>query len=133
MAKRILLAEDEPAIARLVEFKLAKEGYHVTCASDGKTALKMAKEGQFDLLLLDVLMPKLDGFQVLERVRSDPALKDIPVVLLTAKGQEEDRARGTELGATDYIIKLFNPQELAERIGRILEVEVGPGEDSARR
>lgn len=132
--KRILLVEDEPAIARLVEFKLCREGYRVTCVEDGEAALTaLAEETKFDLLLLDVLMPKLNGFQVLERLKRDPASGGIPVIMLTAKGQGEDIATGTKLGANDYIIKPFNLDVLVERVERILEASDGPGEDTAGR
>jgi len=101
--------------------------------ADGEAALSALREAEFDLVLLDALMPKLDGFQVLARMKKDKALAGIPVAMLTAKGQGADMATGTELGADDYIIKPFNPDELVERIEKILEVSDGPREDTAGR
>lgn len=119
--KRILLVEDEPEIARLVQFKLEREGLGVTWVDDGQKALERAQHEPFDLILLDGMMPKLDGFQTLQAIRQDPKLKATPVVMLTAVGQERDVRRGLQLGAADYIVKPFNPQELFERIRRVLE------------
>jgi len=125
MAKRILLAEDDPQIARLVSFKLEKEGYEVACAEDGEKALVAIKDGHFDLILLDIMMPVIDGFQILERLKGDPALRDIPVIMLTAKGQEQDILAGQAIGADDYIVKPFNLSELVERVRRAIESAPG--------
>ena len=122
MTKKILLAEDDPQIARLVSFKLQKAGYEVTCVEDGEETLNSARDGDFDLILLDIMMPVLNGFQVLERLKEDPALKDIPVVMLTAKGQEQDMLTSREIGADDYIVKPFNLNELVERLERAMEL-----------
>ena len=119
--KHILLAEDDPQIARLVKFKLEKEGFHVTWVEDGQQVLERVRREAFDLILLDGMMPHLDGFQTLEALRQDKAFSAIPVVMLTAKGQERDVQKGLELGASDYILKPFNPQELATRVKRLLE------------
>jgi DNA-binding response OmpR family regulator len=121
MVKRILLAEDDPQIARLVSFKLQKEGYEVTCAEDGGKTLAAVKDGRFDLILLDIMMPVIDGFQILEKLKGDPALKDIPVIMLTAKGQEQDILASREIGAADYIVKPFNLSELVERVEKAIE------------
>ncbi len=98
---------------------------------DGEAVLATLGEAEFDLILLDVLMPELDGFQVLKKIKEDPALKDILVVMLTAKGQGRDIATGTELDADDYTVKPFNPDELVERVDRISEMRYGARKDTA--
>ena len=120
MAKRIVLAEDEPQIARLVEFKLKKEGYQIVWKENGEEALKAIKADRPDLILLDVMMPVMDGYEVLRRVKEDENLKSIPVVMLTARAQERDVVKGIDLGAEDYITKPFHPAELLARVKRIL-------------
>ncbi len=120
MIKKIVLAEDEPQIARLVEFKLKKEGYQVVSKGNGEEALAAIKAEKPDLILLDVMMPVMDGYEVLRRVKEDENLKNIPVVMLTAKAQERDVVKGIDLGADDYITKPFHPAELLARVKRIL-------------
>ena len=120
MAKKIVLAEDEPQIARLIEFKLEKEGYEVTWKENGEEALKAIKTDKPDLILLDVMMPVMDGYEVLRRLKEDENLKSIPVVMLTARAQERDVVKGIDLGAEDYITKPFHPAELLARVKRIL-------------
>jgi len=120
MIKKIVLAEDEPQIARLVEFKLKKEGYQVVSKGNGEEALAAIKAEKPDLILLDVMMPVMDGYEVLRRVKEDENLKNIPVVMLTAKAQERDVVKGIDLGAEDYITKPFHPAELLARVKRIL-------------
>jgi len=120
MAKKIVLAEDEPQIARLVEFKLKKEGYQVICKGNGEEALAAIKTEEPDLILLDVMMPVMDGYEVLRRVKEDENLKNIPVVMLTARAQERDVVKGIDMGADDYITKPFHPAELLARVKRIL-------------
>ena len=119
--KKILLAEDEPHIARLVIFKLEREGYKVIWAKDGGEALESIKKSKPDLVLLDVMMPVMDGFEVLKKVKEDERLWKIPVIMLTAKGQIKDVEKGFDLGSDDYIIKPFRPAELVARIRRKLE------------
>ncbi len=123
MTKKIVLAEDEPQIARLVEYKLKKAGYHVICKGNGEEALEAIKAEKPDLILLDIMMPIMDGYEVLKRVKEDENLKNIPVVMLTARTQERDVVKGIELGAEDYITKPFHPAELLARVKRILERE----------
>lgn len=113
---KVLLAEDDPHIARLVAFKLEKEGFRVTIAEDGERALERARAEPFDLILLDIMMPVLDGLQVLQELQQDPRLKGIPVVMLSAKGHERDVERALSLGAVDYVVKPFHPQKLVERV-----------------
>ena len=122
MSKRIVLAEDEPQIAKLVKFKLEKEGFEITWKDNGGDALDTIKQTRPDLVILDVMMPVMDGYHVLKKVKEDPELKHIPVIMLTAKGQERDVVKGFDLGSEDYIVKPFRPAELVARIKKILEV-----------
>lgn len=119
--KRVLLAEDDPHIARLVAFKLERAGFALSIAEDGEEALRKLRQGAFDLVLLDIMMPVRDGLQVLEELQSDPQLKGVPVVMLSARGHERDIERALALGAVDYIVKPFDPQELVERVLRALQ------------
>ena len=115
MAIKVLAVDDEPNVLRLIEIKLSKAGFNVLTASDGEAGLKKAFDEKPDIVLLDVMMPKLDGYSVLEAIKTqmDPA----PIVLmLTAKGQESDVVRGLTTGADDYIIKPFAPRELVSRV-----------------
>lgn len=120
MAKKIVLAEDEPQIARLIEFKLKKEGYEVTWKENGEEALEAIKAEKPDLVLLDVMMPVMGGYEVLRRLKEDENLKSIPVVMLTSRAQERDVVKGIDLGAEDYITKPFHPAELLARVKGIL-------------
>jgi len=120
MAKKIVLAEDEPQIAKLVEFKLKKEGYQVTWKKNGEESLKAIKEEKPDLILLDVMMPVMDGYEVLRQVKEDEQLRDIPVIMLTARAQERDVVKGIDSGVENYITKPFHPAELLARVKRIL-------------
>ncbi len=116
----ILVAEDEPQTAQLIEFKLKQQGYAVTIVSNGEQALKMLSVNPPSLLILDGMMPVMDGFEVLRRVREDQATRAIPVIMLTAKSREKDVVTGLELGASDYIVKPFSPAELVARIKKVL-------------
>ena len=120
MTKKIVLAEDEPQIARLIEFKLKKEGYDVTWRENGEEALQAIKAEKPNLILLDVMMPVMDGYEVLRRLKEDENLKSIPVIMLTARAQEKDVVKGIDMGAEDYITKPFHPAELLARVKRIL-------------
>ncbi|TET43677.1 response regulator [Candidatus Aerophobetes bacterium] len=120
MTKRIVLAEDEPQIAKLVEFKLKKEGYQVTWKENGEEALEAIKRERPDLILLDIMMPVMDGYEVLRQIKEDEKLRDIPVIMLTARAQERDVVKGIDSGAEDYITKPFHPAELLVRVKRIL-------------
>ena len=120
MTRRIVLAEDEPQIARLIEFKLKKEGYDVTWRENGEEALKAIKEDKPDLILLDIMMPVMGGYEVLRRLKEDENLKSVPVIMLTARAQEKDVVKGIDMGAEDYITKPFHPAELLARVKRIL-------------
>ena len=120
MTKKIVLAEDEPQIARLIEFKLNKEGYSVIWKENGEEALKAIKEHKPDLILLDIMMPVMGGYEVLRRLKEDENLKSVPVIMLTARAQEKDVVKGIDMGAEDYITKPFHPAELLARVKRIL-------------
>jgi DNA-binding response OmpR family regulator len=115
MAK-ILVAEDERPIGDMVAFKLTNSGHQVIRARDGEEALALAVAERPDLVLLDVMMPALNGFEVLQRLKADPALAAVPVIMLTAKGRERDVLTGLQAGAVDYIVKPFSLKELAARI-----------------
>jgi DNA-binding response OmpR family regulator len=112
----VLVADDDPDILQLVSFRLERSGYEVMSAEDGEQALNAALERTPDLALLDVMMPKLDGYEVTARLRSHERTRHTPVILLTARVQEADVTRGIEAGADDYVAKPFSPQELRERV-----------------
>ena len=116
----VLVADDDPDILTLVGFRLERAGYEVLPARDGEEALALALERRPDLAIIDVMMPKLDGYEVTQRLRKDPATSGMPVILLTARVQEADITRGFEAGADDYIKKPFSPQELRARVQAIL-------------
>lgn len=117
MAKeKILVIDDEEDILELVRYNLAKEGYHVFCVPSGELALKKALEENPDLILLDLMLPGVDGLDVCKRLKSDPLTSAIPIVMLTAKGEDADIVSGLELGADDYVTKPFSPRVLLARI-----------------
>ena len=119
--KKILLAEDEKMIADMYSTKFTLEGYEVVTARDGAEALAMAKSEKPDIILLDIIMPKLDGFVVLKSIREDAILKSTPVILLTNLGQEDDIKKGKQLGADDYFVKAnHSPQEIVEKVKTVL-------------
>lgn len=118
---RVLLIEDNPGISRLVEFKLSHEKMKVVVADNGITGLAKAKEWMPDLILLDVMLPGIGGFEVLQAIRDDPQTKDLKVIMLTSKNREEDLERGFSLGVLEYISKPFKLGELMMRIYRALE------------
>jgi diguanylate cyclase (GGDEF)-like protein len=120
MKDRILVVDDDPDILQFVEMNLDMEGFDTQTAESGRVALEVARERPPDLILLDVMMPELDGLTVLRRLRSSPATASIPVVLLTAKALAEDRVRGLDLGADDYITKPFDIEELLARVKAVL-------------
>lgn len=116
----ILVAEDERDIRELIAFTLKYHGFEVITADNGEQALQLASEARPDLLLLDVRMPRLTGYEVCQQVKQQPSTCDIPVVFLSAKGQEAEILQGRQAGAVDYILKPFSPQELAERLKAVL-------------
>jgi CheY-like chemotaxis protein len=117
----ILVADDDDDVRELVVFRLERAGYQVVTASDGQEAVQVALERPPDVCVIDVMMPKLDGYEVTERLRASPGLAEVPIVLLTASVQEAAVNRGLEAGASDYIKKPFSPQELVERIAAALD------------
>jgi two-component system phosphate regulon response regulator PhoB len=118
---KILVVDDEPEAVELVEFNLKGAGYEVSTAADGAEALNKARRIQPNLVILDVMMPEIDGMEVCKLLRRDPATSAIPIIMLTAKASEVDRVLGLELGADDYVVKPFSPRELVLRVKKILE------------
>jgi len=118
----ILVVDDEPALLRLMEFMLRREGYTLLTATNGDEAIEVIYERRPDLIILDIMMPKRDGYQVTEMIRSsdDPAITSIPIVMLSAKAQDEDIVRGREMGVEEYITKPFEPEHLASVVAGIL-------------
>ena len=117
---RILIAEDEPDIRDLVAFTLRFAGHDVTPTSNGEEAFQQASQVMPDLILMDVRMPKMTGYEACRAMKADPALKDIPVVFLSAKGQDTEIQTGMDLGAEEYLLKPFAPDQLTQRIKEIL-------------
>ena len=118
--ERILIVDDEEDILELVSYNLAKEGYHVTGALSGEDAFKKAQSEKFDLIVLDLMLPGIDGLEVARRLKHDQKTAGIPIVMLTAKGEEADIVTGLELGADDYIAKPFSPRILVARVKVVL-------------
>ena len=119
--KLILLVEDDEFLSELYATKLGLEGYEVILASDGEKGLKLIKEKQPDLILLDIILPKLDGFEILSKIKADKILKKIPVILLTNLSQKDEVKRGLDLGADDYLSKAhFMPSEVVKKIKQVL-------------
>ena len=120
MASRVLIVEDERDIRDLVLFHLEREGFQVSSASSGEEALRQVRHVSPDLVLLDLMLPAMGGLEVCRKLRQDPATVALPIVMLTAKGDEVDRVLGLELGADDYIVKPFSPKELLARVRAVL-------------
>lgn len=117
MAKKILLVEDEEIVIDLLQRKLQKEGYDILVARDGKEGLEKMREAKPDLVLLDIIMPKMSGFEVMEEMTKDPTLKEIPIIVISNSGQPVELDRAKELGARDWLIKTeFDPQEVLEKV-----------------
>lgn len=121
MPARILIAEDEPSIVLSLEFLLQDAGYEVVVARDGDEALRMAKRTTPDLIVLDIMLPLLDGFEVCRRIRADPAFDNTRILMLTARGRESGLEKSLMLGADDYMTKPFSTRELTKRIGELLK------------
>lgn len=118
--KRILICDDDPVILRLLEVNLQLEGYEVLSADNGESAIEVAREDQPDLIVLDIMMPRLDGYETCARLKEDDDTKNIPVVFLSAKAQQSDIDKGKAFGIADYLTKPFDPNELIETVGRLL-------------
>jgi two-component system, OmpR family, phosphate regulon response regulator PhoB len=129
--ERILVVDDEPDIVALVAYHLAKSNYRVTTASNGTDALSIARQERPSLLVLDLMLPGMSGFDVLEHLRAEEGTRHIAVLMLTARKEEQDRIRGLSLGADDYLTKPFSPQELVLRVGAILRRTTGAGDAPA--
>lgn len=121
MAKKILVVDDERHIVRLVEVNLTRAGYEVVTAYDGVEALEKMEEEQPDMVVLDVMMPRMDGFEVLKHLQAEAKYKDIPVIMLTAKAQDADIFKGWQSGVSSYLTKPFNPKELLVFVQRIFQ------------
>ena len=119
-AERVLVVDDEPDIVALVAYHLVKAGYRVSTAASGPDAVTQAKADRPAILVLDLMLPGMSGFEVLEQLRADESTREVAVLLLTARKDEPDRIRGLSLGADDYLTKPFSPQELVLRVGAIL-------------
>ena len=117
---KILVVDDEVYIVHILDFSLGMEGYEVVTALDGEEALAKSLEHKPDLIVLDIMMPKMDGYEVCKRLKAEASTRSIPVILLSAKGRNVDQKMGFDAGAEDYITKPFSPRKLVERINTIL-------------
>jgi two-component system, OmpR family, phosphate regulon response regulator PhoB len=134
MTPHVLVVEDEDSLATLLQYNLQKEGYEVTLAGDGEEALMMVDERLPDLIVLDWMLPKVSGIEVCRRLRQRNETRNVPVVMLTARGEETDRVRGLDTGADDYVVKPFSMTELGARIRAVLRrIRPGLAEDRVRR
>jgi two-component system alkaline phosphatase synthesis response regulator PhoP len=118
--KKILVVDDEKDLTALVSLHMKMAGFEVLTASNGEKALDLSRIEKPDLIILDLMLPKIDGWQVCERLRQDIATRDIPVIMLTARAETEDKLKGFEVGADDYVTKPFSPRELVARVKRVL-------------
>ena len=130
MTKRVLIVDDEPRYLRLLEANLRTEGYEVITAQDGQQAVDVFSSQPIDLVLLDIMMPRLDGFGATQRIRE---FSSVPIIILTAKGEEQDRVRGLDLGADDYLVKPFSATELLARVRAVLRRAQVPSESGQAR
>ena len=122
---RILIVDDEPNIVLALELLMKREGYEIRTVGDGEAAVEAAKQFRPDLILLDVMMPRMDGYEVCQRLRADPALKDVAIVMLTAKGREVEREKGMALGADLYITKPFSTRDVVSKVREVLASKPG--------
>jgi two-component system, OmpR family, phosphate regulon response regulator PhoB len=120
MKPQILVVEDEPPLVEVLRYNLEKEGYLVDVAEDGAAALDKARRNIPDLIVLDWMLPELSGIEVCRQLRADPDTKEVPVIMLTARGEEADRIKGLASGADDYVVKPFSPAELLARVRAVL-------------
>lgn len=123
MTHRVLVVEDEPNIVDSLSFLMKQAGFAVQVARDGDAALRVLESQLPDLILLDVMLPRRDGYDVCRAIRANPAWRGVKVIMLTAKGRELDRRKGLELGADDYITKPFSTREIVERVRDLLELD----------
>jgi len=120
MTLKIMIAEDEPAQAEILQYNLDKEGFDCVVAKDGEEALALLEEQIPDLLVLDWMLPKVSGIEVCRRLRKQKKTKNLPILMLTARGEEDDKIRGLEVGADDYVVKPYSPRELVARVQSLL-------------
>jgi DNA-binding response OmpR family regulator len=120
---KVLVVDDEVYILHILDFSLGAEGFEVITAADGEQALAKARAERPDLIVMDIMMPRLDGYETCRRLKSYPETREIPVLLLTARGREEDRQKGIDCGADDYITKPFSPNKLIRRVSGILGIK----------
>jgi len=129
--KRILVVDDEPHLIRSLTFILGKEGYEIDMAGDGEEALKKIRLNKPDLIFLDIMMPKKNGYEVCETIRNDPGLKDIYIIMLSAKGWDIDREKALEVGANEFMSKPFSPMDAVSRTNKILNTHPLSGSAAA--
>ena len=128
MPKKVLIADDEPNIVMSLEFLMQRAGYQVQVASNGEEALRFATESSPDLMLLDVMLPRMSGFEVCQKVRENPACGAMKIIMLTAKGRDTEMAKGLALGADAYVTKPFSSRELTRQVGELLGEGGTPGD-----
>ncbi|OGO43807.1 MAG: hypothetical protein A2137_02685 [Chloroflexi bacterium RBG_16_58_8] len=121
MSKKILVIEDDPATSRLVDYSLRHEGYEVTLAANGLEGIRKAHVEAPDLVILDVMLPGMDGFEICHRLRSEPATARLPILMFSAKAQDIDKNTGLKVGADDYLAKPAAPAEIVSRVEKLLE------------
>ena len=129
----ILVVEDETALAEVLRYNLESEGFQVAVARDGRTAMEQIQDAPPDLVILDWMLPEMSGLDLCRTMRRRPELRDVPVIMLTAKGEEYDRVRGLDAGADDYVVKPFSPKELIARVRAVLRrTKAGAGGEPLR-
>jgi DNA-binding response OmpR family regulator len=133
MSKTILVVDDEPGIVEIVRVNLEAEGYHILTAPDGAEGLEIIRDRRPDLVILDVMMPRMSGWEVLRHIEADLNTAGLPVIMLTVKAGTMDIVRGLEQGAVEYITKPFDPMDLVERVHFVLEQTDARGRDAHRR
>ena len=126
MNEKILVIEDDPTALRLLEYTLAGEGYRVLTATNGLAGIRKAQDEQPDLIILDVMLPGLDGFEICHRLRMEPQTAQLPILMLSAKAQESDKATGFKVGADDYLTKPADPSEIVRRVKNLLAQRATP-------
>ena len=129
--EKILVVDDEEDILELVRYNLAREGYHVSCATSGEAALKVSASESIDLIILDLMLPGIDGLEVARRLKEHASTRDTPIVMLSAKGEEADIVTGLELGADDYVTKPFSPRILIARIKAVIRRHSGVSQEDS--
>jgi phosphate regulon transcriptional regulator PhoB len=132
MAAKVLIVEDESDIAELIRYNVERAGYQARLVGDGPQALQLIRREPPDLLVLDLMLPGMDGLEVCRRLRAEPATRALPIIMVTAKGGEADRVVGLEMGADDYLVKPFSPRELVARLRAVLRRREGPPPEAER-